>query len=133
MSLDSGHESFNSFGEMEQFNEWQEDEIENEGRRHSSDESESSNSNMPEGDSSSLSHSKSGNISLRRVIQSVKHTKMKGSKVLNQGYMVHFTNKDSQVTKGTIVTVTMLLLLVLPFLLSSPYSITVSITTIITI
>ena len=81
---------------MEQFNEWQEDEIENEGRRQSGDESETS-PNMSGGDSTSLSHNRSGNISLRRVIQSVKHTKMKGAKVLNQGYMVHFTNKDSQV------------------------------------
>lgn len=97
MLLDSGHDSFNSFGEMEQFNEWQEDEIENEGRRHSGDESDTASSTISEGDSPSLSHSKSGNISLRRVIQSVKHTKMKGAKVLNQGYMVHFTNKDSQV------------------------------------
>ena len=110
MSLDSGNDSFNSFGEMEQFNEWQEDEIENDVRKHSGEEVEAASANSPEGEGEgpSLSHTSSTNISLRRVIQSVKHTKMKGAKVLNQGYMVHFTNKDSQVTTITTTTTTII-------------------------
>lgn len=29
-----------------------------------------------------------------RIVQSVKHTKKRGSKVLKEGWMVHFTNRD---------------------------------------
>ena len=29
-----------------------------------------------------------------RIVQSVKHTKRRGSKVLKEGWMVHCTNKD---------------------------------------
>lgn len=36
-------------------------------------------------------------IPLQRIVVSVKHTKRKASKVLKQGWMVHFTNKDMQV------------------------------------
>lgn len=39
----------------------------------------------------------SSNIPLMRIVQSVKHTKRRGSKVLKEGWMVHFTNKDSTV------------------------------------
>ncbi|XP_031555921.1 serine/threonine-protein kinase D3-like [Actinia tenebrosa] len=35
-------------------------------------------------------------IPLQRIVVSVKHTKRKASKVLKQGWMVHFTNKDMQ-------------------------------------
>ena len=35
------------------------------------------------------------NIPVQRLVQSVKHTKRMGSKVLREGWMVHFTNKDS--------------------------------------
>ncbi|XP_023248530.1 serine/threonine-protein kinase D1 isoform X2 [Copidosoma floridanum] len=37
----------------------------------------------------------SNNIPLMRIVQSVKHTKKRGSKVLKEGWMVHFTNRDS--------------------------------------
>ncbi|XP_014610981.1 PREDICTED: serine/threonine-protein kinase D3 isoform X3 [Polistes canadensis] len=37
----------------------------------------------------------SNNIPLMRIVQSVKHTKRRGSKVLKEGWMVHFTNRDS--------------------------------------
>lgn len=40
------------------------------------------------------SPSSSNNIPLMRIVQSVKHTK-RPSKVLKEGWMVHFTNKDS--------------------------------------
>ena len=29
-----------------------------------------------------------------RIVQSVKHTKKRGSQVLKEGWMVHFTNRD---------------------------------------
>ncbi|KAE8738811.1 hypothetical protein FOCC_FOCC015710 [Frankliniella occidentalis] len=38
--------------------------------------------------------SPSNNIPLMRIVQSVKHTKRRGSKVIKEGWMVHFTNKD---------------------------------------
>lgn len=40
------------------------------------------------------SMSPSNNIPLMRIVQSVKHTKKRGSKVIKEGWMVHFTNKD---------------------------------------
>ncbi|XP_021940164.1 serine/threonine-protein kinase D3 [Zootermopsis nevadensis] len=40
------------------------------------------------------SSSPSNNIPLMRIVQSVKHTKRRGSKVIKEGWMVHFTNKD---------------------------------------
>ncbi|XP_012273303.1 serine/threonine-protein kinase D3 [Orussus abietinus] len=43
---------------------------------------------------SSCSSSPSNNIPLMRIIQSVKHTKRRGSKVLKEGWMVHCTNRD---------------------------------------
>ncbi|KAK6621589.1 Serine/threonine-protein kinase D1 [Polyplax serrata] len=43
--------------------------------------------------------SPSNNIPLMRVVQSVKHTKQRGSKVLKEGWMVHFTNKDRTVKR----------------------------------
>lgn len=33
-----------------------------------------------------------------RIVQSVKHTKRRGSKVMKEGWMVHFTNKDTMVS-----------------------------------
>lgn len=33
-----------------------------------------------------------------RIVQSVKHTKKRGSKVLKEGWMVHFTNRDPVVS-----------------------------------
>ncbi|XP_065211557.1 serine/threonine-protein kinase D1 isoform X2 [Planococcus citri] len=38
----------------------------------------------------------SNNIPLMRIVQSVKHTKRRGSKVIKEGWMVHFTNKEKQ-------------------------------------
>lgn len=32
-----------------------------------------------------------------RIVQSVKHTKRRGSKVLKEGWMVHFTSRDAVV------------------------------------
>lgn len=45
----------------------------------------------------SCSSSPSNNIPLMRIVQSVKHTKRRGSKVLKEGWMVHFTNRDRTV------------------------------------
>lgn len=39
----------------------------------------------------------SNNIPLMRVVQSVKHTKRKSSNVMKEGWMVHYTNKDTLV------------------------------------
>ena len=39
----------------------------------------------------------SSNIPLMRVIQSIKHTKRTGSKLIREGWMVHYTNKDNVV------------------------------------
>ncbi|XKL69676.1 hypothetical protein PGB90_007445 [Kerria lacca] len=41
----------------------------------------------------------SNNIPLMRIVQSVKHTKRRGSKVMKEGWMVHFTNKEKQTKK----------------------------------
>jgi len=38
----------------------------------------------------------SNNIPLMRIVQSVKHTKRRGSNVLKEGWMVHYTNKDPE-------------------------------------
>ncbi|XP_041121065.1 serine/threonine-protein kinase D1 isoform X1 [Polyodon spathula] len=42
-----------------------------------------------------ISPSTSNNIPLMRVVQSVKHTKRKSSNVMKEGWMVHFTDKDT--------------------------------------
>lgn len=42
----------------------------------------------------------SNNIPLMRIVQSVKHTKKRGSKVLKEGWMVHFTNRDPIVSRN---------------------------------
>lgn len=40
----------------------------------------------------------SNNIPLMRIVQSVRHSKKThGSKVIKEGWLVHFTNKESQV------------------------------------
>ena len=44
----------------------------------------------------------SSNIPLMRIVQSVKHTKRRGSKVLKEGWMVHYTNKDNTVSEETL-------------------------------
>lgn len=42
-----------------------------------------------------LSPTTSSNIPLMRVVQSVKHTKRTGSKLIREGWMVHYTNRDN--------------------------------------
>ncbi|KAM8920979.1 serine/threonine-protein kinase D1 isoform 1-T1 [Pelodytes ibericus] len=42
-----------------------------------------------------ISPSASNNIPLMRVVQSVKHTKRKSSSVIKEGWMVHYTSKDT--------------------------------------
>ncbi|NXW06216.1 KPCD1 kinase, partial [Fregetta grallaria] len=42
-----------------------------------------------------LSPSTSNNIPLMRVVQSVKHTKRRSSTVMKEGWMVHYTSKDT--------------------------------------
>ncbi|BES90417.1 Serine threonine-protein kinase D [Nesidiocoris tenuis] len=49
---------------------------------------------QPDGNQFSLS-SPCNNIPLMRIVQSIKHTKRRGSKVIKEGYMVHFTNKEA--------------------------------------
>ncbi|KAK9497813.1 hypothetical protein O3M35_003733 [Rhynocoris fuscipes] len=41
------------------------------------------------------SQSPCNNIPLMRIVQSIKHTKRRGSKVIKEGWMIHYTNKDS--------------------------------------
>ncbi|XP_065167043.1 serine/threonine-protein kinase D3 isoform X2 [Atheta coriaria] len=48
---------------------------------------------------SSSSSSPSANIPLQRIVQSVKHTKRRGSKIMKEGWLVHFTNKDRTVRR----------------------------------
>uniref|UniRef100_A0A8C6PC76 Serine/threonine-protein kinase n=1 Tax=Nothobranchius furzeri TaxID=105023 RepID=A0A8C6PC76_NOTFU len=45
--------------------------------------------------SRSISPSTSNNIPLMRIVQSVKHTKRKSSNVMKEGWMVHYTSKDT--------------------------------------
>ncbi|KAG5881753.1 hypothetical protein JTB14_029081 [Gonioctena quinquepunctata] len=47
----------------------------------------------------STSTSPSANIPLQRIVQSVKHTKRRGSKVIKEGWLVHFTNKDRNIRR----------------------------------
>uniref|UniRef100_A0AAQ5XTQ1 Serine/threonine-protein kinase n=1 Tax=Amphiprion ocellaris TaxID=80972 RepID=A0AAQ5XTQ1_AMPOC len=42
-----------------------------------------------------ISPSTSNNIPLMRVVQSIKHTKRKSSNVMKEGWMVHYTSKDT--------------------------------------
>uniref|UniRef100_A0A8C5I474 Serine/threonine-protein kinase n=1 Tax=Gouania willdenowi TaxID=441366 RepID=A0A8C5I474_GOUWI len=42
-----------------------------------------------------ISPTTSNNIPLMRIVQSVKHTKRKSSSVMKEGWMVHYTSKDS--------------------------------------
>ncbi|XP_044744616.1 serine/threonine-protein kinase D1 [Coccinella septempunctata] len=48
---------------------------------------------------STTSSSPSANIPLQRIVQSVKHIKRRGSKVIKEGWLVHFTNKDRMVRR----------------------------------
>lgn len=75
------------------------DEGSSEGSQHrnSLEEAELPSPTSSDGELPNLSPTSSSNIPLQRVIQSVKHTKRKASKVLKQGWVIHFTNKDMQV------------------------------------
>ncbi|GLV43331.1 Protein Kinase D [Carabus blaptoides fortunei] len=44
-------------------------------------------------------HQQNGSNSLIDVIPSVKHTKRRGSKVIKEGWLVHFTNKDKMIRR----------------------------------
>ncbi|XP_063918521.1 serine/threonine-protein kinase D3 isoform X1 [Zophobas morio] len=57
------------------------------------------NDSIPSRNSCSSSSSPSANIPLQRIVQSVKHTKRRGSKVIKEGWLVHFTNKDRMVRR----------------------------------
>ena len=45
-----------------------------------------------------FSDTSSNNIKLQRIVQSVKHVKRRQSKVLKEGWIAHYTNKDSTVS-----------------------------------
>ncbi|XP_060536785.1 serine/threonine-protein kinase D3 isoform X2 [Cylas formicarius] len=47
----------------------------------------------------SSSSSPSANIPLQRIVQSVKHTKRRGSKVIKEGWLVHFTSRDKTIRR----------------------------------
>lgn len=80
------------------------DDVENEAEVESASRSsqeeifEPASPSSPDGELPQLTPTMSNNIPLQRIVVSVKHTKRKGSKVLKQGWMVHFTNKDMQVS-----------------------------------
>ena len=65
--------------------------------RSSQEDFEPASPSSPDCELPQLTPTMSNNIPLQRIVVSVKHTKRKGSKVLKQGWMVHFTNKDTQV------------------------------------
>ena len=45
-----------------------------------------------------FSPTQSSNIPLMRVVQSIKHTRRAGSKLIREGWMVHYTDHDSTVS-----------------------------------
>ncbi|XP_066550635.1 serine/threonine-protein kinase D1 [Amia ocellicauda] len=49
----------------------------------------------PDDSNRTISPSTSNNIPLMRVVQSVKHTKRKSSNAMKEGWLVHFTSKDT--------------------------------------
>lgn len=64
--------------------------------RSSQEDFEPTSPSSPDSELPQLTPTMSNNIPLQRIVVSVKHTKRKGSKVLKQGWMVHFTSKDTQ-------------------------------------
>ncbi|XP_027055178.1 serine/threonine-protein kinase D1-like isoform X3 [Pocillopora damicornis] len=64
--------------------------------RSSQEDFEPTSPSSPDSELPQLTPTISNNIPLQRIVVSVKHTKRKGSKVLKQGWMVHFTSKDTQ-------------------------------------
>ncbi|XP_072025652.1 serine/threonine-protein kinase D3-like isoform X3 [Amphiura filiformis] len=82
--------------DQEKFNESDENEVE--------DSDTVSNQESPEKEDeevdarvgvNALSPVESNNIPLMRIVQSVKHTKRRSSQVLKEGWMVHYTDRDS--------------------------------------
>ena len=69
--------------------------------RNNQEDFEPASPSSPDCELPQLTPSSSCNIPLQRIVVSVKHTKRKGSKVLKQGWMVHFTSKDMQVINTT--------------------------------
>lgn len=51
-------------------------------------------SNEEEGKPAVMETSSTNNIPLQRIVQSVKNTKRRGSKVLKEGWIIHYTNKE---------------------------------------
>ena len=49
-------------------------------------------------ESQALQETMSNNIPLQRIVVSVKHQKRRSSKVLKQGWMIHYTDRDSTVS-----------------------------------
>lgn len=61
------------------------------------DENSSENNGMQKGrgENQALTETISNNIPLQRIVVSVKHQKRRSSKVLKQGWMIHFSDRDS--------------------------------------
>ncbi|XP_033100333.1 serine/threonine-protein kinase D1-like [Anneissia japonica] len=61
------------------------------------DDEDKEGSSTPDTDSTPqpLSPNESNNIPLMRIVQSIKQTKRKGSQVLKEGWMVHYTSRDN--------------------------------------
>ena len=64
------------------------------------DENSSENNGMQKGrgENQALTETISNNIPLQRIVVSVKHQKRRSSKVLKQGWMIHFSDRDSGVS-----------------------------------
>ncbi len=56
------------------------------------------NSAQKNNDENQLTETMSNNIPLQRIVVSVKHQKRRSSKVLKQGWMVHYTDRDDVVS-----------------------------------
>lgn len=88
--MDLSHDM--TYGEHDEY----ECEVESASRSNQEEICEPPSPSSPDSDQPQLTPTISNNIPLQRIVVSVKHTKRKGSKVLKQGWMVHFTNKDMQ-------------------------------------
>ncbi|CAH3137198.1 unnamed protein product [Porites lobata] len=88
--MDLSHDM--TYGEHDEY----ECEVESASRSNQEEICEPPSPSSPDSDQQQLTPTISNNIPLQRIVVSVKHTKRKGSKVLKQGWMVHFTNKDMQ-------------------------------------
>ena len=59
---------------------------------------ENSDSHRYREENQALHETMSNNIPLQRIVVSVKHQKRRSSKVLKQGWMIHYTERDSTVS-----------------------------------